>query len=42
MTVPTLDFSGDTTTLLGFIGLLATFFTLVAVWRYYWLSPYRR
>lgn len=42
MTPETLDFTGNATTVFGFIGVLATFVILVTVWRSYWSSPYRR
>lgn len=38
----TLDFSGNLTTVFGFVGILSTFVILITVWRSYWKSPYRR
>lgn len=42
MTPETLNFSGDTTTYLGFIGVLSSVVVLVVAYRRYWSSPYRR
>jgi hypothetical protein len=38
----TLDFTGDTTTLIGFIGIVATFAIMISVYRSYWNSPFRK
>jgi len=42
MTPDTLNFTGDATTVLGFIGVISTLIILIAVYRSYWKSPYRR
>jgi len=42
MTPDTLNFNGDATTLLGFIGVVATFVILVTIFRSYYNSPYRK
>jgi len=38
----TYSFSGDFTTFLGLIGVVSTFVIMVAVYKRYWNSPYRR
>lgn len=38
----TLNFSGDFTTVLGFVGVLSTVVILFTIYRAYWTSPYRR
>jgi hypothetical protein len=38
----TYNFSGDLVTVLGFIGVVSTAFILVAVYKAYWKSPYRK
>lgn len=42
MTPDTLNFSGDATTLIGFVGVVSTFIILVTVFRSYFNSPYRK
>lgn len=42
MTPDTLNFSGDATTLIGFVGVVSTFIILVTVFRSYYNSPYRK
>lgn len=42
MTPDTLNFNGDATTVLGFIGVTATFVILVTIFRSYYNSPYRK
>lgn len=38
----TLNFTGDSVTVLGLIGIISTFVILVAVYTAYWRSPYRK
>ncbi len=38
----TYSFAGDTTTFLGLIGVVSTFVIIVAVYRSYWNSPFRK
>jgi hypothetical protein len=42
MTVDTLGFGGDITTMLGFVGVVATLFILVTIFRSYNNSPLRK
>lgn len=42
MTPDTLDFSGNSVTFLGLIGVVSTAIILVAVYKSYWNSPYRK
>ncbi len=42
MTPETLNFNGDATTFLGLVGVLSTFVILVACFRSYWSSSYRK
>jgi len=42
MTPDTYSFAGDTTTFLGLIGVVSTFVIIVAVYRSYWNSPFRK
>ena len=42
MTPDTLNFNGDLTTVLGFIGVISTLVILINVYRSYWSSPYRK
>jgi hypothetical protein len=38
----TYGFSGDAVTFLGLIGVVSTAIILIAVYRSYWKSPYRK
>lgn len=38
----TLNFTGDSVTFLGFVGVISTFVILVSIYRSYWNSPYRK
>jgi len=40
MTPDTLNFNGDATTILGFVGVLSTLLIVVTCFRSYWRSPY--
>lgn len=42
MTVDTLDFSGNGITMLGFVGVVATLFILVTIFKSYNSSPMRK
>lgn len=42
MTVDTLDFQGDAITVLGFVGVIATLFILITIYRSYNNSPLRK
>jgi len=42
MSPDTLDFTGNSVTFLGLIGLVSTLAICISVWRAYWTSPYRR
>jgi hypothetical protein len=42
MTPDTLNFTGDATTVLGFIGVISTLIILIAVYKSYWNSPFRK
>jgi len=42
MTPDTYSFNGDVTTFIGFVGVVSTFIIIVAAFRKYWNSPYRR
>jgi len=42
MTPDTLNFSGNSITILGFIGVVSTLVILVSVYCAYWSSPYRK
>jgi len=42
VTPDTLNFNGDLTTVLGFIGVISTLVILITVYRSYWSSPYRK
>jgi hypothetical protein len=42
MTPDTLNFNGDLTTVLGFVGVLSTMVILISVFRSYYMSPYRK
>jgi hypothetical protein len=42
MNPDTLTFTGDAVTFLGLIGVVSTAIILVAVYKAYWKSPYRR
>jgi hypothetical protein len=42
MSPNTLDFTGNSVTFLGLIGLVSTLAICINVWRAYWTSPYRR
>lgn len=42
MTPDTFNFSGDLTTVLGFVGILSTLVIMVVAYRRYWNSPYLR
>jgi hypothetical protein len=42
MTPDTLNFNGDATTIIGFVGVVSTFIILVTVFRSYFNSPYRK
>jgi hypothetical protein len=42
MTVDTLDFGGDVTTMVGFVGVVATLFILFTIFRSYANSPIRK
>lgn len=42
MTPDTLNFNGDATTFLGFVGVVSTFIIVVSVFRSYYNSPYRK
>jgi len=42
MTPDTLNFNGDATTFIGFVGVVSTFIILVTVFRSYYNSPYRK
>ena len=42
MTVDTLGFGGDATTMLGFVGVIATLFILITIFRSYNKSPLRK
>ena len=39
MTPDTFNFTGDTVTILGFVGIISTFIILVSVFRSYFNSP---
>ena len=41
-TVDTLDFTGDFTTVLGFVGVVATLFILITIFRSFANSPIRK
>jgi hypothetical protein len=38
----TLNFTGDATTVLGFVGVVSTFVILISVFRSYFNSPLRK
>lgn len=40
--IPTYDFTGDATTILGFIGVVSTFVIVVTAFRRYFNSPLRK
>ena len=40
--MPTYNFTGDATTILGLVGVVSTFVILISVFRSYWSSPYRK
>lgn len=42
MAPDSLDFTGNSVTFLGLIGLISTLAICISVWRAYWASPYRR
>jgi hypothetical protein len=42
MNPDTYTFAGDATTFLGLIGVVSTAIIMVAAYRKYWNSPYRR
>ena len=42
MTPSTYNFTGDFTTVLGFIGVISTGIILVTAFRRYWSSPLRK
>jgi hypothetical protein len=42
MTPETLNFNGDFTTILGFVGVLSTLVILISVFRSYFNSPLRK
>lgn len=42
MTPDTYSFVGDSTTILGLIGVVSTLVIMITVYRRYWNSPYRR
>jgi hypothetical protein len=42
MTPDSLNFTGDAVTFLGLIGVASTAIILVAVYKAYWRSPYRK
>jgi len=42
MTIDTLNFNGDATTFIGLVGITITAIIVVAVFRSYWFSPYRK
>ena len=41
-TIDTLDFTGDGVTVLGFVGVVATLFILITIYRSYANSPLRK
>lgn len=41
-TLSTYDFTGDTVTFLGFVGVVSTAIVLVFAYRRYWNSPFRQ
>lgn len=40
--IQTYDFTGDVVTVVGFIGVVATFAIMISIYRAYWNSPYRK
>jgi hypothetical protein len=40
--IETYDFSGNATTIFGFIGVISTVVIMVSIYRSYWRSPYRK
>jgi hypothetical protein len=42
MTPDQFNFTGDLTTVLGFVGVLSTMVILISVFRSYYRSPYRK
>jgi hypothetical protein len=40
--MPTYDFSGDATTIVGLVGVISTAVVLITVFRSYWSSPYNK
>ena len=42
MTIPTLDFTGNATTILGAIGVASSLVIVVVAFRRYWNSPLKR
>ena len=42
MTVDTLGFGGDAVTMVGFVGVTATLFILITIFRSYYNSPLRK
>jgi hypothetical protein len=40
--IQTYDFSGNATTIFGFIGVISTMIIMIFVYRSYWASPYRK
>jgi hypothetical protein len=42
MTIPTLDFTGNATTFIGFTGVASSLVIIVVAFRRYWSSPLKR
>jgi hypothetical protein len=40
--MPTYDFTGDVTTVLGLVGVISSAIIVVTSFRRYWSSPYRK
>lgn len=40
--MPTYDFTGDFTTVLGLVGVISTAIIVITSFRRYWSSPYRK